>query len=87
MTWNHRWIRHTETVVLNGVSQTETWLSLHEVYYDDQGNIQGCTVNPIELTADDSQEGIEWIMNCIAQAYLKPILNYDDIVGSDDETN
>ena len=68
MGWNHRVLRHIYT--------EETWLAIHEVYYDDEGNPNSCTVDPIEPggeTLDELKAGLELMM----KACEKPILDYE----------
>jgi len=48
MTWNYRIIRHK--------GEVSEWLAIHEVFYDDEGNPDGCTENPIHIIGDDLEE-------------------------------
>lgn len=73
MYWNHRIIEHNEV---------EFYEAIHEVYYNEDGSIQGWTENPVSIMKyeEDSWEKIvEWIKVALS----KPML----IVNRDDEGN
>ena len=73
MTWNYRIIRHKEG-----------HFALHEVYYDDAGNPNGMTANPISFRSD-SDEGSEGIAisleRALKDARERPVLGISDIEG------
>lgn len=68
MTWNYRVLRHIYT--------EETWLAIHEVYYDDDNNPDCCTVDPIEPGGETLEE-LKSDLEHISKACEKPILDYD----------
>lgn len=50
MTWNYRLLRH-----LDGRGQI--YLAVHEVYYDEEGKPDACTVEPVRLIGQDEEHG------------------------------
>ncbi len=50
MAWNHRIIRHVTN------AGTAAWYGLHEVYYDDKGNITDWTNDPVDVSASSPKE-------------------------------
>ena len=76
MSWNYRIIRHG-----NGS------YALHEVYYDDYGNPEMYTTEPITFVADsDEDPGV--IARMLAQAQLDvlslPVLDQSDFPAADE---
>ncbi len=72
MSWNHRILRRT--------FEGETFYAVHEVYYDENGNPNGCTdesVSPKGETMDELRSDIL----SFHDALTKPILNYEDFPG------
>lgn len=68
MTWNHRLLFHDHP--------EEPWLGMHEVFYDDDGNPDGCTAEPVAVTGetvDEVKEVLEWML----AACQKPVLEYE----------
>jgi hypothetical protein len=64
MTWNYRLMRR------NG------FLSIHEVYYKDDGKVRTWTEDPMEPggdTVEEVQQDLKWM----ARALTKPILDYE----------
>lgn len=69
MYWNHRIIEHNEV---------EFYEAIHEVYYNEDGSIQGWTENPVSIMKyeEDSWEKIvEWIKVALSKPVL--IVRYD----------
>ena len=65
MTWNHRLIRDTK--------DGETWYGIHEVFYEDDGEPNGCTVEAVSVvgeTVDECKEILEWMI----AACSKPVI-------------
>lgn len=85
MSWNHR-VLVTEHKLSNG--EIETHFQIHEVYYDKDGNPDGCTANPITISGD-SLESLEWTIDRIRECLRKPLLWGDEkfpkIYSRDDE--
>ena len=73
MSWNHRILkRHKE------------WLSVHEVHYDRNGEIDGYSSNPTTIESEDI-DGIKWQLDRIREACDKPIIEVDEdgqIIGN-----
>ena len=74
MGWNHR-VLATEHQMSDGT--VETYLAIHEIYYDDAGNPNGFTVNPITI-GGDSLSGLNWTVDRIKECLEKPILWGDE---------
>ena len=68
--WNYRIISREQKhkYVDNGV-----WLSIEEVYYDDEGNINGWTEDCNSLVGEDIDE-LKGSYNLVAEAFSKPII-------------
>lgn len=66
MTWNYRVMRNQE--------ETEISYAVYEVYYgSDDITVKSWMQNPITMWAE-TPEGIDWMLDKIKEAYLKPIL-------------
>ena len=68
--WNHRVVRKNH--------EDETWLGIHEVFYDAKGIPHMVTVDPVEVcgeTLEELEETLNWMLKALGQ----PILEYDDI--------
>ena len=74
MTWNYRVVRKTET----GYDNLGEYYGIHEVYYDDDGNPEMVTVEPVAIVGDTLLE-LQWEYAHYLRALLKPVLDYDDI--------
>ncbi len=70
MTWNYRIIRHKEG-----------HFALHEVYYDDDGNPDGWTQDPITFVVD-SDEGTAGLITSLEMALKdardRPVLDFSE---------
>lgn len=62
MTWNYRIIKHADHV------------SLHEVFYDDDGSVNGWTARPISFVNDDAEGLIKDLERALNDARDRPIL-------------
>ena len=78
MSWNYRVVYHPPSTYM--VSETkfsrEEYLAIHEVYYDDDGNPNSMTVDPIVVGDDgeDSLKSLKWILENQMKALTRPIL-------------
>ena len=79
MTWNHRVVKY-ETPNLFG--DPDVGYAIHEVFYDNNGNVQGMTSNPVKPWGDTKDELRLELMRML-DALTKPDLDYDD--KDDDE--
>ena len=70
MIWNHRVVRK--------VCDGEEFLGIHEVFYDDEGIPDMCTVDAAEVCGE-SLEGLEQTLEWMTKALGQPILEYADI--------
>ena len=74
MTWNYRVVKKTY--------MGDTLFGIHEVYYDDDGNPDMVTVQPVGIVGDDIHElRREYVY--YLRALLRPALDYDEIGGDD----
>ena len=64
--WNHR--------ILCGIYDGEEFLKIHEVYYDDDGKINGYGENSVSIYSEEGLEGVKWQLEMMAKALDKPIL-------------
>jgi hypothetical protein len=67
--WNHRVCKNTE--------QGEIFYNIHEVYYDDDGKVEGWTQNavaPLGNDLDELRNELKWML----EALDKPILDLAD---------
>jgi hypothetical protein len=65
--WNHRVMRHKK--------EGKTWLAIHEVYYNDEGEPHSWTEEPVSLAGEcieDLREELKQILRCLD----KPTLEY-----------
>jgi hypothetical protein len=72
MYWNHRLIKQTDG--------NYVWYAIHEVSYEDDGKIIGCTA---EATAPSGEDVTEVKLNLtrMEECMSKPILDYDKDIG------
>jgi methionyl-tRNA formyltransferase len=68
--WNHRVIRREDP------KTGETYYQIHEVYYDDDGKINGWTKLPISPYAESTDE-LRQELQRFMEALNKPILRED----------
>lgn len=71
MSWNHRVVKRTYP---NG----DVSFGIHEVFYDDNGNVTGCTEDPIGIVEDTKQD-LYTTLNLLFDAFSKDVLIYEDI--------
>lgn len=79
MSWNYRIIRHIP-------EKGEAYLAVHEVFYDDDGEPDGCTENPIQIIGEDL-EAIQFQSMKIAESVDKPILDYQMFLDMEGDKN
>ena len=79
--WNHRVMRRTVRIVLGGQNHgTETFDAVYEVYYNDDGSIEGWTQEPSSPMADvpgDDGNNLKQDIERFLLACEKPILDWD----------
>ncbi len=69
MTWNYRLVKRT----WGG----EVLYGIHEVYYDDQGEPESITGDPVGVS-EESKGDIMTTLRYMEQALTMPTLNYED---------
>lgn len=70
--WNYRVLevsKYNETM-----DMTYTTYAIHEVYYDDDGNIEGWTMDYMSLNNYESVDDMKGSMTLMMKAFEKPIL-------------
>lgn len=78
MHWNHRVFEKTDYF-------GEKYFEIHEVYYNDDGTINGFTVNPIApmgISVDDLKWALAHMIKCLDNPILREndieCINYED---------
>lgn len=71
MGWNYRVIRHHDPN-----NDEPDYLSIHEVYYDDEGRPERVTEQPTGAGAE-TVEGLREVFGLMRQALDKPILDFE----------
>lgn len=71
MTWNHRVCKKTEG--------TDVLFGFHEAYYNKAGEVAAITAEPIRIFSE-SVEDLQIILDRLAIAMSKPVLDMDTIV-------
>lgn len=72
MTWNCRVMVRTD-------KQTgEKIYAIHEVYYDQDGNPESCTENPVSPMGETVDE-LRGDLSHYQEALAKPVLRYEDL--------
>ena len=69
MGWNHRVIAKTY--------EDEIFFGIHEVYYNEDGIPDMCTLTPVSVGGNNLQEIVE-SLNLMRLALVKPILHFTD---------
>lgn len=81
MTWNHRVMRRTYTSTIGGIVNTEVVDEIYEVYYREDGTVDGWTENPVcpryYLDIDDQQASIRDDVMRFLRACDMPTLDYE----------
>lgn len=70
MTWNYRLVR--STITWDNVDYTV--YGIHEVYYDENGNIESWTENEVTMGSYETPEEVKQSMELIRKALTKPLL-------------
>jgi len=73
-TWNYRILRHKH-------EKADDTVALHEVYYDEDGKAECCTIDPVTRHSDNVAELIEAleIMLSDAKKCRDDVIDYDSI--------
>jgi hypothetical protein len=69
--WNHRIIRHIEKTTNMDDS---IYYAIHEVYYDENGKVQGWTEEPIRILAE-SLEDLKVTAERLVECFDNPVLD------------
>lgn len=64
--WNYR--------VLISVFDNEDIFQIHEVYYNNAGEINGHGENSVSIYSEEGLEGVKWQLDMMYKALEKPIL-------------
>lgn len=88
--WNHRVMRRTVKTVVNGQDfGDETFDAVYEVYYNDDGSIEGWTQDPTSPLADvpgDNGSSIEDDIARFLVACKRPTLDWETGKEIDNES-
>lgn len=69
MSWNHRLMKMKDG--------DEDFYQIHEVYYDENGKIQGYTKNGVTVGGNSVKE-VRWVLEKMLETLDKDILDYKD---------
>ena len=73
MSWNYRAVK---TVTKIPLGDTDISYGIHEVYYDDNGDIVNISESLAHPISDDL-EGLKWNLERMMEACNKPIIDYN----------
>lgn len=80
-TWNYRVVYHAPSKYTFGEKEfdREEYLAIHEVYYDEDGNPNSMTINPIVIGDEgkNSLASLKWVLENQLESIKKPILEYE----------
>lgn len=79
MTWNHRVMKSYPA------NQEDAWYSIREVYYDENGKVDGYTQDAID-PGSDSIEGLREVLCRMLLALDKPVLVEDEMTNDIGDT-
>lgn len=71
MTWNYRIVKQAK------IEGEETY-GIHEVYYNDDGSIQGITMEPVAIISE-SEQGLKEVIGMMHEAFNKKVLAIGDL--------
>ena len=72
--WNHRVMRHVEFSPVQ--RQEVVWYAIHEVYYNDDGEVNGWKENPDYARGDDLED-LTAYLGLMTEALKHPVLDYE----------
>ena len=91
MPWNHRVICHKYPH-----TEDRWWYGIHEVYYDEKGNLEGYTKDPVgiyaeeyadpELEVGDYKAQMRWTLEKMTEALDKVFLVPEDFPDKGDDS-
>lgn len=64
--WNYR--------ILVDIYYNEEFFQIHEVYYDDEGKVNGYGENSVSIYTEEGLDGVKWQLDMMNKALDKPIL-------------
>lgn len=81
MGWNHRVVCRRSKVG----DQEYRSLSIHEVYYDEDGKHNACTADSVGVSCDEDEglDGLRLTLEHMLESLNKPILEYEDFAGGE----
>lgn len=82
MSWNHRIIRHIEP---RTHMDDSIYYAIHEVYYDEDGKVNGWTEEPIRIM-EESLEDLKVTLQRLTESFDNPVIDYDtgqDIINQE----
>ena len=92
--WNYRMVWHKAgQLEENPDLKWDDYLAMHEVHYNDAGEIENMTKNPVTVMGDegkDSLNSIRWVLEKMEEATHKPVIDFDtlkEIKGEADDNS
>lgn len=73
MSWNYRVVK---TVTKIPLGDTDISYGIHEVYYDENGDIVNISESLAHPISDDL-EGLQWNLERMMEACKKPVIDYN----------
>ena len=95
MSWNYRFVHKVARMKIKGEIHQEDVVDVHEVYYEDDGNIKAISKEPIRLgftleegetIENDTNKHLDDLIVKLLHASNKPILNYEELMAKWGET-
>jgi len=83
MGWNHRVVYHKAGFLKkNPGLKWDEYLSIHEVYYDENDKPENMTEQPVTILSSGGEESlaeIKWTLQEMLKATEKPILDFETL--------
>lgn len=81
MSWNYRVVRRTFQIPTHEGENEEVLYGIHEVYYNDNGEIWTLTEEPVEVISETAEHMAE-VLSMMKRALELPVLDYDELVAN-----
>lgn len=79
MTWNYRLCRRVFAPPHPTYDDYETRFAIHEVYYDEDGQISGYTEQPVSFGGDSAGDVVISLQRAIINASTKSVVDLDEL--------
>jgi hypothetical protein len=74
VTWNYR-VVHRRLAMDDIDPPWQDEYAIHEVYYDEAGDVKGITEHPVPVIAEDVK-GLGWVLDKMRRALNEPVVEY-----------